>query len=699
MSPESGASAGVAGGVAAGVAAGIPLDRRSAPYTGWTRAHWEAMADQLMLAVRPHASPSHALVHLPGLASRSSRWSDALEGFARPFLTAAFRLAGAGGDDPHGHADWFARGIAAGVDPDSPERWPRLGERRQAHVEAASIAIGLHETRAWIWDRFGERTRVQVVDWLSGILGGPGYPNNWMWFQNVVEAFLRSVGAPWRPDDVERNLAAHESWYVGDGWFTDGGRRNFDYYVGWAMHFYPVWYSRMLGADADPGFVATTGQRLRRYLEDARLLVGSDGAPLFQGRSLIYRFAMLAPFWAGAHAGVTPLTPGGTRRLASGVLAHFAGHGALDPDGLLSIGWHGPFAAMRQRYSGPGSPYWASKGFAGLVLPADHPVWTAREEPLPVEESDVHHVIAPTGWLVSGTTADGIVRVLNHGADHAAGDDTALDNPFYARHAYSTHTTPALSQGDTQQPLDSTVALLDAGGRASHRTPLHRLDVGPDALGSRSRAHWPDASERGGNSEGAETIRVGPWLTTAAAIRGALEVRLARVDPVPESFGWPGDAASDDPDAYRPLDPGPWRLRVGGWSVVTDGSGDGSRGAAIGPGVRVAVHGRGLVSSVGDLGGFDQAGTTTASGTSPLGPVSATPWLATSEPVEPATVYAAVVVLTGVPAVADEARRVRVVVTGEQVTVSWPDGATTDLRLPWPAAIGAETGAARGDTR
>ena len=49
-----------------------PADSRLSPYTGWTRAHWEATADRMLLAVRPHAGPGNALVSLPGGAPRSA---------------------------------------------------------------------------------------------------------------------------------------------------------------------------------------------------------------------------------------------------------------------------------------------------------------------------------------------------------------------------------------------------------------------------------------------------------------------------------------------------------------------------------------------------------------------------------------------------------------------------------------------------
>lgn len=81
-----------------------PEDRAASPYTGWcwSRAHWEATADGLLDAVGRHASPGRGLILLPGSHSWSGAHSDGLEGCARTFLLAAFRVAGAAGDDPHG---------------------------------------------------------------------------------------------------------------------------------------------------------------------------------------------------------------------------------------------------------------------------------------------------------------------------------------------------------------------------------------------------------------------------------------------------------------------------------------------------------------------------------------------------------------------------------------------------------------------
>jgi hypothetical protein len=619
-----------------------PPDSRLSPYTGWTRAHWEATADRMLLAVRPYAGPGNALISLPGPASRSGEWSDGLEGFARSFLLAAFRLAGAGGRDPHGLADWYAVGLATGTDPAAPRRWPRLDEIDQAKVEAASIAIALHETRPWIWDRLDGAVRARILDWLAAFTNARVPDNNWVWFRAVAAAFARSVGAPCDGGDIEHAITRTEGWYAGDGWYTDGGTRNFDHYNGWAMHLYPLWYCRIAGDLADPGLADRYRDRLRRYLEDAAHLVGGDGAPLFQGRSLTYRFAALAPFWVGALFDATPLPPGMTRRIASGMLRYFLHAGCLRNDGTFSIGWHGEFTDIRQLYSGPGSPYWASKGFAGLLLQPDDPVWQATEEPLPVERGDFTRVARPPGWVISGTSADGIVRIANHGTDHASGDeDTDLRisyEPFYCRWSYATGTAPDLSGN-----VDSGTALIDAAGRPSCRR-LVRLVRAEGRVGiSRHQAHWPQGD--------GQLTALGPWLTTASVVHGCWEVRLARLAP----------------DAV----PGPLTLRMGGWPVAAPEPPE-QKETGDSASVRSAD---GLTSEIVALYGTMTPGVHRPVSPHAFGAHAAVPYLSSAAPTSPGGIYAAAVALSAAPAGPGEppALTIEPGTDGHvAVTVTWP---------------------------
>jgi hypothetical protein len=327
--------------------------------------------------VEPYATEDRALYHLPGEhTSWSGRLSDGLEGYARTLMLAAFRR-----DEKA--LERYAEGLAAGT----AGSWPRIEDRGQPLVEAASIALALRLTRPLLWDRLDDGVRQRAAAWLGDALTAEPWPCNWELFPVTVGGFLEDIGyeTALSRAAIDRGLDRIEQWYVGDGWYTDGDGRAFDYYNGWAMHLYPVLHAWL--AD-DERLLDLYGGRLSAHLADYARLFGGDGAPMHQGRSLTYRFATTAPLWLGALTGRTPLSPGETRRLASGALKYFLDRGAVDDNGLLTLGWHGPNSAVLQGYSGPASPYWASKGFLGLLLPPDHEVWTATEEPRPAERAD-----------------------------------------------------------------------------------------------------------------------------------------------------------------------------------------------------------------------------------------------------------------------------------------------------------------------
>ncbi|WP_171110166.1 MULTISPECIES: DUF2264 domain-containing protein [unclassified Streptomyces] len=557
-------------------------DPHLSPITGWTRAHWEAMADRLLDGLLPYASPKFAQYRLPGPPSHSGPWSDGLEGYARSFLLAAFRIAGAHGRVGPELVERYAVGLAAGTDPHGDERWPPITDRAQSMVEAASVAIALHESRPWLWDRLDDRVREQVTDWLGGFVGARANDSNWRLFQVIAEEFLASVGAPHSRAEIDAGLGRLHDWYRGDGWYTDGDGRKFDYYNAWALHLYPVLWARIAGPRADATRVDKYRSRLRAFLAAHQHFFGADGAPVHQGRSLTYRFAATAPLWAGALADATPLPPGRTRRLASGALKHFAERGVPDERGLLTLGWYRPFLGVTQRYSGPASPYWASKAFLGLLLPADHPVWTAPEEPAPVDTTDVCLPLPAPGWLLHATAADGIVRLVNHGSDRLPPPPaTDEDSPHYAKFAYASAAAP-----ETPGPgPDNHIAVLAPDGTPSPRGRIHPLGVE-----GRRAASWHRAGE-------------GRRIETVSVVHGPFEVRVHRLDP-----------SADSP------------VREGGWAVADDAV---PPTGQTGPGWALARRADGLTSAVVGLHGWGDADGTVAHavGTNAVGHRSATPCL------------------------------------------------------------------------
>jgi len=171
-------------------------DRQLSPYTGYTRAHWETVADTLLAAAWRWATPRGAFLDLPGRTSGSGVRSDGLEGYARTFLAAAFRVAGAGGADPHGWLGRYVEGIDAGTRTpgrDDAESWPLILDHHvggQPMVESASVALGLRLTRPWLWDRLASAVQDRVEQWLRGSLRHVPAPNNWYLFPYAVAGFL-----------------------------------------------------------------------------------------------------------------------------------------------------------------------------------------------------------------------------------------------------------------------------------------------------------------------------------------------------------------------------------------------------------------------------------------------------------------------------------------------------------------------------
>ncbi|WP_066976445.1 DUF2264 domain-containing protein [Streptomyces sp. NRRL F-4489] len=666
-----------------------PEDRALSPFTGYGRAHWLALADQLLTDVRRFASPSGARIMLPGRPSSSGPDSDHLEGFARTFLLLAFRAAGCGGEAPAGLIEAYAAGLRAGTDPRHPEAWPALGQGcRQTLVEACSLALGLHLTRPWLWDHLPAVVREQVADWLQGVWGLRIPDNNWHLFRVIVGEFLASAGAAHDRAEMAADLARIEEFSAGDGWYRDGGdprtADHFDHYNGWALHLYPLLWARMAGARAADRLPAYTA-RLRRFLADFALFFGADGAPMHQGRSLIYRFAAVAAPWMGALADATPLSPGQTRRLASGALRHFTDRGFRDRHGIATLGWYGPYPPMVQGYSGPGSPYWLAKGFLGLLLPAGHPCWTAREEPLPVERGDRVQALPVPGFLLSATRADGIVRLLNHGSDNQAGDtrgpgrwadrgtglgtgrggtgdawppDRTPGDPHYARLAYSTATGPyhpyrrhdAADDRADRRPfpaVDNHIGLLHPELGLSGRTRIHRLRVLDRYAASWHRPVWygPGRSQPGARIE------------TAAVFWGAFELRVHLVQA-------PAGLSVHD-SGWQVADARPPRTRTG------------ERRAE-------AVTDSGLTSTFVSLAGHTAVAVAAVADGSAYGPHSAVPY-ATARRTTERTVHAALIALTGRgadPAPPDvhctvegpTAVSSKVVGVGVTVTAGFPDG-------------------------
>lgn len=353
----------------------------------------ERGARDLFAPLLPSFSPGGARVRLGHTGVLFPDAAEELEGFARP-LWGLVPLALGGGR--FAHWDLFRRGLASGTDPTHPEFWGVV-TRDQRMVEMAAIGFGLAFLPEELWDPLSDDVRDRLVTWLDGINDHLPFENNWQFFRVLVDLGLARVGRFTREEAQRDSLARIESYATSAGWYTDGAGGHVDWYVPWALHAYGLLYAASgLG---DPDHAARYRERARLFAEPLQHWFDPQGRGLPFGRSLTYRFAQSAFWGALVLADEEALPWGRVKGLLLRNLRAWSRAPIATRDGLLTLGYAYPNERAVEPYSSSQSPYWAMKAFLCLAAPADHPFWTATEEPLP--ELSRPAVQVPARWVVS----------------------------------------------------------------------------------------------------------------------------------------------------------------------------------------------------------------------------------------------------------------------------------------------------------
>lgn len=328
----------------------------------------------------PYYSEGGAELILGVTATNYDKKAIRLEAFSRPLWGLVPFWAGGGSCAEF--EDIYQKGLASGTNPDSEEYWGGFHAFDQRFVEMAAISYGLILTPDKLWEPLSEQAKDNLAKWLYGINQYELPICNWILFAVLVNIALKKLGRKYDADKLEKYLNGVDSFYLGDGWYQDGDSGQKDYYVSFAIHFYCLFYS-MVMKEEDP-------VRSRKYLERAEQFgrqfiywFDEDGAALPFGRSLTYRFSQVSFFCACLIAGAEPFPVGVMKGLIVRHLCDWLKKPIFDRDDILTIGYGYPNLVMGERYNGPGSPYWALKTFAILMLPDEHPFWDAKAEPLP----------------------------------------------------------------------------------------------------------------------------------------------------------------------------------------------------------------------------------------------------------------------------------------------------------------------------
>jgi hypothetical protein len=205
---------------------------------------------------------------------------------------------------------------------------------------------------------------------------GPTIGSNWMFFNVFVISFFKEQGYEvndWRMEDCLKKLLAL---YRGEGWYNDAPA--YDYYSMWAFQMYgPIW-AQMYG-HFYPEYAAQFMKNQADLIDNYPYMFNAEGRMNMWGRSIPYRFGAVVPLALLGYQENADINYGWMRRIASSTLLQFLQNPALLEDNVPTLGFYGPFEPAVQIYSCRGSVYWCGKAFLALLLPADNPFWTAKE--------------------------------------------------------------------------------------------------------------------------------------------------------------------------------------------------------------------------------------------------------------------------------------------------------------------------------
>ncbi|MCE9889832.1 DUF2264 domain-containing protein [Kluyvera intermedia] len=276
----------------------------------------------------------------------------------------------------------FFRVIANGTHPQHANYWGEPGDFDQRCVEMAVYGAGLALAGEQFKAHLSADEFAHLVCWLRKIHHVKLPLNNWSFFPIMVETGLCLVGETWQPDIIAHHFELLDSYYLGDGWYSDGKGRPRDYYNAMALHFYGLVYARLM-ADHDPQRCQILRDRATLFARDFIHMFAEDGSAIPFGRSLTYRFAQSA-FWSAVAFAELPVFPTGViKGLVLRNLNWWRQQGYLDPRGIMNVGYTYDNPGIAEDYNAPGSSYWACKSYLILALSEQSNFWQSKACELP----------------------------------------------------------------------------------------------------------------------------------------------------------------------------------------------------------------------------------------------------------------------------------------------------------------------------
>lgn len=467
-------------------------DRILSPYTGWIRERWVELAEKMIVAIQPYLTAGKGGLAIPNPV----RWVSLpepqesyfwMEGYSRTRALIASWMVGTGKTTLKIDGrqidilEQFIEGLLSVSDPSHPEY---IGDRYHGYCqwlpEVSAIGLAIYLTKELVWPKLSSKEQQQVVNWLLYLATSEKkYPdNNWHTFIANIHFVLKALGQDYDEKEVKRCMDRLRDFYLGDGWFNDGGReRGFciEQYNAWGFHYFlPAFV--LMGTD-DSTLKEWILDSLKKFVVSYQRFFGADGSFPMWGRSWIYRPAVTVPFIWAEILGVSPLSHGESRRLVSGQMSFWCNNDYFYENMIPTMGYVGENLELIDPYSQYGSVYWGAGAFFCLLMSPSHEFWTATEEALPVEQESYCVAEKTIGMLVAGNHETGEVQVINHRAGRPLENQWTKFAKKYGNFAYSTRFGIDLKRTESGYNCDNMFSISPDGKKFSQRIVPHLISV------------------------------------------------------------------------------------------------------------------------------------------------------------------------------------------------------------------------------
>jgi hypothetical protein len=366
-------------------------------------------------------------------------------------------------------------------DPANPNFWGYAPSNKatQLSVEAALVAWSLSKLGENFVAELTPQQRTNIQKWLASCTQVPERATNHAWFTATNQATRLQLSTKfpefagdeaWMIEDLKA-LDALGAKSTAEGWYSDSPDQPiYDIYNFYVFPNFPLMWGEIIGSRY-PQWNEDFRGRVRKFLETTPYFFAANGTHPLMGRSLCYRWAVLAPLVLGYQQGLWPHSPGLLRRIVRKNLEYHWSMGCFDEERgkLRETFSRDETPVTREPYIDNGHPYWTTLGFAYLGIPkAADPFWNDKEEPLPVEKGDFIKRFDGPKFLLSGRKSTGEVRWIL--AQNSAKKDTYRDK--YCKLTWSSHFGYCASSDKKTIPPDQAVVFRDIKtGQCATRAP------------------------------------------------------------------------------------------------------------------------------------------------------------------------------------------------------------------------------------